>query len=265
MDFSVILPIHNQESIIRKVLESVIEMTVGTYELILILDGCTDNTASEVDTWMQEKERPPTTILVNQEGKFETYCDNQGFRIARGKYLVEVQADMILQTPGYNAILASPLEQYKDLIAVSGRCCHGLNGNSPALALGKLGEKASRPHELPQDNRIYLSHTVNRGPLVLRRSMVETLGYLDDLHYTLGNDEHDLFARAWVQKRWRCGFVPIEVYSPLEWGSTRKKRSPEVQAYLEQRLTREARGFLHQNRQSIVFPPPEIRQFKLAF
>ena len=264
--FSIVIPIHNQESIIRKVLDSVVAMTLGHYELILILDGCTDSTPTQVRDWVSEHRDIDVHVLENQQGLFETACDNQGFRMAKGKYIVEIQADMVLLTFGYNILLASPLEQYPDMIAVSGRCCHGLNSSAQPMAAGKLGEKVKQPHALLQDfqyyNKVFLSHTVNRGPLVLRKSMLEELGYLDEEHYVLGDDEHDLFARAWVQKRWRCGFVPVEVYSPLEWGSTRKARPPHVQAYLNERQAREKDGFLKKNVHSISFPPSEIREFQ---
>lgn len=267
--FSIVMPIHNQESIIRKVLDSVVAMTVGHYEIILILDGCTDSTPTQVHSWIQDqKESIDIHLIENTQGRFETACDNQGFRMANGRYIVEIQADMVLLTFGYNIILASSLEQYPDMIAVSGRCCHGLNSSTQAMVAGKIGELCNKPHALLQDfqhhNKVFLSHTVNRGPLVLRKSMLQELDYLDEEHYTLGNDEHDLFARAWVQKKWRCGFVPIEVYSPIEWGSTRKPRPSNVHTYLVQRQMLEKDGFLGKHISTISFAPSEIREFQIC-
>jgi glycosyltransferase involved in cell wall biosynthesis len=264
--FSLVIPIHNQESIIERVLNSVVTMTLGYYELILILDGCTDSTPTIVRNWAS-RQSIELHILENPVGFFETACDNQGFRMAKGKYIIEIQADMEILTFGYNILLASPLEQYPDMIGVSGRCCHGLNTSSTPFAAGKLGEAAKQPHVILQDfrayNKVFLSHTVNRGPLALRKSMLQELEYLDEEHYTLGNDEHDLFARAWAHKQWRCGFVPVEVYSPLEWGSTRKPRNKSVQAFLEERLKREEYGFLNQHVKTIQFPPSEMREFQI--
>ena len=270
--FSVVMPIHNQEKIIQRVLSSVADMTLGYYELILILDGCTDGTRERVLEWVNLLNVPNYLvrihILENPTGIFETSCDNQGFVLSRGEYIVELQADMVILTFGYNILLTSPLVQYRDLIAISGRCCHGINNTPGGIHAGKLGESVSRTHLLLQDfdsfGKVFLSHTVNRGPLVLRRSMLEELGFLDEAHYVLGDDEHDLFARAWVQKQWRCGFVPVEVYSPLEWGSTRKERLPGVQAYLEQRQKNMEQGFLNLNRSTISYPSGDIRSYRIA-
>lgn len=266
--FSIVMPIHNQGNIIKRVLDSVVETTLGTYEIILILDGCTDNTADQVEEWKASLQSPPSVhVIVNPTGLFETTCDNQGFRAAKGKYIIEIQADMVILTLGYNILLVSPLEQYSDMIAVSGRCCHRLN-HCPGTAVGKLGNKATSPHEILNDfqnhRKVFLSHTVNRGPLALRSSMLKELNYLDEEHYVLGEDEHDLFARAWVFKQWRCGFVPIEVYSPLEWGTSRKPRSAEAQAYLDRREKQKPYGFLYQNNARIVYPESEVREFRVA-
>jgi glycosyltransferase involved in cell wall biosynthesis len=265
--FSLIVPIHNQEAILREVLDSIAEMTVGSYEVILILDGCTDRSAEIVEEWRATAPCPVHVLVNPPPGQFETRCDNQGFRLATGTYLVELQADMKLLTFGYNLILASPLEQYPDLLGISGRCCHTL-WPFPPTGTGKLGTAVEEPHTVLHSFRgfgtVFLSHTVNRGPLVLRASMLRELGYLDEEHYVLGEDEHDLFARAWVVKQWRCGFVPVEVYSPLSWGSTRKPRSIEAQRYLDSRRDRMREGFLILNRSRIQYPAPETRPFRIA-
>lgn len=235
--FSIVMPIHNQGAIIYDVITKIFIHTCGLYDVFLILDGCTDNTRSEVLRAIETRpaELCRLTIVSNPEGVFETSCDNLGFVNARGTYIVEIQADMLIQTSNYNGLLATPLEIYPDLIAVSGRCCHTLS--SPIQGVGKLGSKVEEPHNVGFDryNQIFLSHTVNRGPLVLRTSMLKELGYLDEPNFVLENDEHDLFYRAWTQKKWRTAFYPVEVYSPLSWGTTRKPRPAHVQAYLNSR------------------------------
>jgi glycosyltransferase involved in cell wall biosynthesis len=235
--FSIVMPIHNQQAIIYDVLMKVFIHTHGLYDVFLILDGCTDNSRAEVLRAIQTipPELCQLTIVSNPYGIFETSCDNLGFVNARGKYIVEIQADMQIQTSNYNVLLATPLEIYPDIIAVSGRCCHTLSG--PFRGVGKISATVERRHNVPFDkyDQIFLSHTINRGPMVLRTSMVEKLGYLDEYNFILENDEHDLFYRAWTQQNWRTAFYPVEVYSRLAWGSTRKQRPADVQAYLDSR------------------------------
>jgi len=258
------MPIHDQESIIQTVLSSVVHTTVGTYELLCILDGCRDNTKERVLDWINNIQLPSTCVRIHIMETpfdiFETSCDNLGFNLSRGTYIIEVQADMKIITFGYNLILATPMEVYSDILGVSGRCCHSLNGLTAGREFGKTSSKVESPHPGSfHNNIVYMSHTANRGPLALRKSMLEDMGYLDEKHYVLGDDDHDLFTRAWVQRKWRSAFVPIEVYSPLEWGSTRKPMNPDVKAYLMKRKSKESEGFLTQNRANVMYPPSELR------
>lgn len=267
--FSIVIPIHNQQNVIQTVLSSVVLNTVGSYEMILILDGCTDDTKLRVVEWIENIQLPTQCvsiiILENPTGIFETSCDNQGFVISRGKYIVEIQADMKILTFGYNVILATPMEVYTDIIGVSGRCCHTLNTVTSGLNKGKLGDATKDPHPSSfSSNVVYMSHTVNRGPLVLRNSMIKELGYLDEEHYVLGDDEHDLFTRAWSEKQWRTGFVPVEVYSPSEWGSTRKPMPPDVRHYLTSREHKMKNGFMGKHRSSFLYPQGESRSMDLS-
>lgn len=267
--FSLVMPIYNQERIIQSVLSSIVLTTVGTYEIILILDGCTDQTNQRVLEWTELINLPPSCvrlhILETPFGIFETSCDNLGFTLSRGKYIVEIQADMKILTFGYNLLLTTPMEVYPDLIAISGRCCHALNGLTQTQSFGKMGTLAEKPH-VPtfETNAVYLSHTVNRGPLALRASMLEQMGYLDEEHYVLGDDDHDLFTRAWVEKKWRTGFVPVEVYSPLDWGSTRKAMDPDAHTYLMKRKEKEIGGYVKQNLARVIYPVGETRYMSVS-
>lgn len=253
--FSLVLPIHNQESIISEGLLRIFLHTYGLYDLFIILDGCTDGTRTEVLRVLTD---PPSglcrwTVVSTPYDIFETSCDNLGFVNARAPYIIELQADMYVETPGYNVRLVVPLELYPDVIAVSGRCCHTFT--APVTGKGKLGSTVSSPHVVSYAtmNLFMLSHTVNRGPLALRRSMVESLGYLDEQAFVLENDEHDLFYRAWVQHRWRTGFYPVEVMSPESWGSTRKPRPLHVQERLEAR--RASARLPQRSKDAPPFPP----------
>jgi len=257
--FSIVIPIFNQESIIYENLMRVLQLTAGTYEMILILDGCTDGSRDKILQWLTTTRLPPTLYLVrvieSRSEMFETSCDNLGFVLSRGTYIIEIQCDMRIQQRDYNIYLTTPLEIYSDMIAVSGRCCHDINYVTPGFIVGKYGHALT--HDVPLDNHVYLSHTVNRGPIAFRKTMLKTLGYLDEANYVLGDDDHDLFARAWCQYKWRTGFVPIEYESPLDWGSSRKPKSDEIVSYIKRRHT--GQGFFSQHRSTIIYPLSEIR------
>lgn len=229
--YSIVMPIYNQEDIIVENLQSIFDMTEGLYELILVLDFCFDQTEPRVLEYFHTKSRFPDTvtkitIFKNEFPLFETKCDNIGFRHSIAKYCLEIQADMKMTERGYNLQLTRPFEKYPNVIAVSGRCSHAMYGG---LGIGKLGNAIETPIEQlgVSRNIFYVNETCNRGPLLLDRQKLKDLGYLDEETYFLNNSDHDLMARAWIENRYICGYVPINFSSPLVHGSTRNTKTYE--------------------------------------
>jgi len=226
--YSIVTPVYNQENIIEKNLKSYIEKTVDFFEIIIILDSCSDNTKQNIlhfisnyktthDNFVQIK------ILESPEPLFETKCDNIGFKLAEGDYLLEIQADMEMTELGYNIHLSKPFNILTNVIAVSGRCGHNLFRTG---GIGKLGRNVEKEiSTLSVDkNMFYTFETCNRGPLLLHKEKVIKLGYLDEINYFLDNSDHDLMARAYLQEGYICGYVPIDFDAPLKNGSTRKSK-----------------------------------------
>ena len=126
---------------------------------------------------------------------------------------------MKMTEKGYNIHLAKPFNLLHNVIAVSGRCAHNLYHGG---GVGKLGKSImTEISKLNVDkNTFYTYETCNRGPLLLDRKKVEELGYLDEKNYFLDNSDHDLMARAYIFKKYICGYVPIDFEADLKNGST---------------------------------------------
>ena len=86
-----------------------------------------------------------------------------------------------------------------------------------------MGTKVETPVALIGVSRdsFYVYETCNRGPLLIDRQKLMELGYLDEESYFLDNSDHDLMARAYLEKGYICGYMPIDFESPLRHGSTR--------------------------------------------
>jgi hypothetical protein len=174
---------------------------------------------------------------------FETCCDNIGFVCSRGRYLLEIQADMEIQEMGYNMKLLKPFRTVMNVIGVSGRCCHGLTTRE---CIGKVGYLMDRSLLDEVDvNAFYTGETCIRGPLLLDANKLQQMGYLDEQNYFLDDSDHDLFVRAFVQNGWICGYIPIEVISIVENGSTRKPRNELNEFYYNKyKMEKTGNGFL---------------------
>jgi len=229
--YSIVIPIFNQETIIADNLESIINNTKGNYEIIIILDFCFDNTENNLMEFLNDYKNVSNnfiqiTILKNEIiPLFETKCDNIGFKLAEGKYCLEIQADMKMTENGYNLHLTKPFNILENVIAVSGRCAHNLFNHSEGI--GKLGSNYERTvDELKlSKNKFYVYDTCNRGPLLIDKTKLKELNYLNEEEYFLDNSDHDLFARAYIEKKYICGYVPIDFYAPLHLGSTRNNNN----------------------------------------
>lgn len=225
--YSVVMPIYNQESIIINNLQSIINHTHGNFEMILILDFCFDNTESQIINFFDNYINSHANFIQlkifknTEKPLFETKCDNIGFKNASGKYCLEIQADMEMTEPGYNIHLTKPFVLLDNVIAVSGRCAHNLFNHG--IGIGKLGTsiETSISNLGVNKNHFYVYETCNRGPLLLDLKKLKEMNYLNDEHYFLDDSDHDLMARAFIQRNYICGYVPIDFNAPLHHGSTR--------------------------------------------
>ena len=142
--------------------------------------------------------------------------------MSRGKYCLEIQADMEMIEYNYNLHLTKPFKLFDNILAVSGRCAHNLIDEK--IGIGKLGLSVKNSvSELNIDrNKFYTYETCNRGPLLFDRKKLKRLNYLDELNYYLDNSDHDIMIRGYLKYGYICGYVPIDFNSPLVDGSTRK-------------------------------------------
>jgi len=228
--YSIVTPVYNQESIIVENLKSIIDNTGDYFEIIIILDFCFDDTEKLLMEFLLKYENKldnfvQITVLKNEDVPlFETKCDNIGFKLSFGSYCLEIQADMKMIEKGYNLHLIKPFKILDNIIAVSGRCAHNLYNYN---GIGKLGyniERTVSELKICKD-KFYIMETCNRGPLLINKKKLEELNYLDEEEYFLDNSDHDLMARAYLEKKYICGYVPIDFHAPVYLGSMRSTKN----------------------------------------
>jgi glycosyltransferase involved in cell wall biosynthesis len=111
---SVIMPAHNEERFIGRALRSIISQNnVEEFEIIVVNDASTDRTEYALDLFKDD-----ITILRNESLLGLPASLNRAIRMARGKYIVRVDADDYV-TDDYLYVLQRFLEinTYMDAIA----------------------------------------------------------------------------------------------------------------------------------------------------
>lgn len=67
------------------------------------------------------------------------------------------------------------------------------------------------------------------------------------VHFMLGDDDHDLHTRAWYQKQYAAGWMPLDFRAPLKLGGSRRPAPPPLtrreEAYKSARLARAPGAF----------------------
>ena len=85
---SVVMPLFNKEEVVIRAIRSVLVQNFSDYELIVINDGSTDQSAATVDTFSD-----PRIRLVNQENRGVASARNRGVAEARAELVAFLDAD----------------------------------------------------------------------------------------------------------------------------------------------------------------------------
>lgn len=226
--FSIVLTIHNKESLLERVIRGLIRNTVGDFEIIYVVDGCSDRSLDIV----QKRARSQDKILVTPD-IFETKANNVGCRAANGDFIAIVQDDQIINEFSWNLRMIMPFV-FGDIYGVTSGAAHNwsLNPHPSANSMTWDGwsdllhvqNKADRSNTRRDSFEIRASG--NRGPLVLDHSTLRDLDYFDEQYSPQDMDDHDLAFRARTTLGKFVGCYWVDIYSRNEWGGTRVSGSP---------------------------------------
>lgn len=90
---SVVIPVYNAETTIKRLLNSLLNQTSKNFEIIIVDDGSNDKTSTILKRYTKEEK----IILVNQSNAGTASARNYGIKIAKGKYILFVDADDYLE------------------------------------------------------------------------------------------------------------------------------------------------------------------------
>ena len=130
---SIIIPLFNTEKWIGPMIDSILEQSFSSWELIIVDDGSTDNGKEIVLSY-----KDPRIILIERDRfpKGAPTCRNIGFEHSSGQYIIFVDSDDLFVNDGLSKRVAM-LDNYPDVdFGVSG-CKAFIQGETLDDALNK--------------------------------------------------------------------------------------------------------------------------------
>lgn len=120
---TVIVPVYNVEEFLDKCIESIVNQTYGNLEIILVDDGCTDNSPQKCDAWANNDFR---IKVIHKENEGPGLARNSGLDIANGIYVTFVDSDdylaldaienmvKIIENDNSDLVVAQKIKVYND-------------------------------------------------------------------------------------------------------------------------------------------------------
>lgn len=100
---SVVIPVYNAEAYLPNCIESILKQTFRKFELLLILDGCTDHSENICDEYAGRDKR---IKVFKQKNSGVTVARKNGVRYAKGNWICFVDADDSLPLEALNALFS---------------------------------------------------------------------------------------------------------------------------------------------------------------
>jgi glycosyltransferase involved in cell wall biosynthesis len=234
---SINLTVHNKDFLLHNCLERIKKYTTGTYEIIIVLDGCTDSCSFIVDQFISNNKELKIKKLETPN-VFETKANNLAAKNSTGDYIAIIQDDMLINEISWNKRMMEPFNSFNDVFSVTARTSHNWKINP----ISKYLNYDTLPKGIWSDILIHLDHadrnntprnifsirdSSNRGPLLINHQDLEKMGYFDEAFSPQDMDDHDLHYRVKKQLGKVTGLYWINFISDNIWGGTREEGLPK--------------------------------------
>lgn len=113
---SIIVPVYNTEQYLPRCIDSILAQTFSDFELILVDDGCTDNSGVICDKYAAKDNR---IVVIHKENEGVSIARNVGIKRSKGKYITFIDSDDKVST-NYLINLIEIHEKHNAELTISG-------------------------------------------------------------------------------------------------------------------------------------------------
>lgn len=113
IDVSIIIPVYNAEKYICQCVESVINQTLSSWELILVDDGSGDNSLKVCQEYAVKDNR---ILVIHQSNSGSSVARNVGLKNANGRYIAFLDADDWMDSSMLEILVKKADESFADIV-----------------------------------------------------------------------------------------------------------------------------------------------------
>ena len=168
---SIIVPIYNTGSYLKKCIDSLVNQTEKEIEILLINDGSTDNSEKIVKDYKDDR-----IIYISKKNEGIGKTRNLGIKKARGKYLMFIDSDDYIKNTCVEIMYKNAIENNADIVISN--FYKDYDGN-----ILKIEYPYFEPSSLKDNPEII--NMVNMGPCnkLYKRALVKDNFFDDDIKY----------------------------------------------------------------------------------
>jgi len=235
------MPIYNAERFLHEALHSVLTQTFTDFECILVNDASTDGSVRIIQAFHDTR----IVLLENDRNRGVTYSLNRGLEIARGKYIVRMDADDIMH-PHRIAKQLEAMESDPDIAVLSSKI-RFVNEDGEETGSWNHDQSATSADEIR--NLMPATNCIAHPSVMMRREVILKFGYS---YKQKGAEDWDLWLRL-LNAGYRIEKLDEVLlnYRVHHFSVSAKDKEREV---LERRLMRVRSVFLCE----------ELRKFRLS-
>lgn len=183
--FSVVIPLYNKEEFIKNTIRSVLQQSYPNFEIIIVNDGCTDNSVAVV-----EEMKSDYITIIHQKNKGLSSARNTGIKHANYNYIAFLDADDLWHEDYLHTITK--------LIALDA-ATKVFTTQSAILRPKQNANLSATPFDnksvLPISNYFKFKKNIfSNSSIVIEKSVFESIGYYNNtVNY---GEEEDFFIRC---------------------------------------------------------------------
>ena len=183
-EVSVVLTVHDYETLVREAISSVARSRHPAFELVVVDDASTDGSVSAAEEMLRACPWLPATLVRQPLNQGLAATRNTGVSRSRGEFVFILDADNVVY-PRALAKLVNPLREDPSLsfaYSVIERFDH-------TGAVGLLSWPAWDP------DRLRYGNYVDAMAMIRRSDLIEVGGYTNDSRFLLGWEDFELWCR----------------------------------------------------------------------